>query len=212
MKRTNAPNTKSKKPVKSGPESGCTPEVIQETYGLAMLGLTNKQLAMHFGVSQETIQYWSRTNPEFHQALHKGRTESSIAVVESLYARAIGYEHDSVKFFKDTVTEKEFDEEGNIIKERSYGRIIKQPYRKKYPPDVKAAIKILAVRDREYWGEAYKVEHRHKHLHAADIHIHQVLEQISDKNTFTDDELKTLVKLGLQQDLKQLTNGNGTSQ
>lgn len=215
MKRTKRPQitkavTKKKKRRKPGPKSKCTEEVIQKTFQLCLLGLTNRQLAGVFNVSEDSITYWYKTKPRFRQAVDDGRTHADSEAAKALYRKALGYEHQAVKFFKDRVTEKEYDEEGNVIFERSYTRIIKQPYTKKYPPDTKALIKWLGVRNREYWGESYKVQHRHEHSHMlqANVNIHQILEQISDTSKVTDEELRVAAKLGLNKAVNQITNGS----
>ena len=211
MKRTKTP-TLQKKRKKPGPKSGCTPEVVQHAYKYALLGLTNWQMSRLFNVDESTITYWYKTQDVFRQAIDQGRHHADAQVADALYQRAIGYQHDAVKFFKDTVTEKEYDEEGNVISERSYGRIIKQPYTKQYPPDVKAAIKWLGVRNRETWGESIKVshEHEHKHLHLGKMHIeiNHVMEQISDTALLSDEELELVTKLGLDNLQKQIEAGS----
>lgn len=204
MQRTKAPP---KSEGKRGPASKCTSEVVQQAYRLCLLGMTNADLADAFEVHETTIEYWCRKYSDFKKAVERGRTFADSHVVEKLYERALGYSHNAVKFFKTRVTEKEYDDNGNVIKERSWDEIIEQPYTKHYPPDVKAAIKILSTRHRASWGQAVKVEHDHNHLVAANINIHQVLEQISDSSQFSDDELRTIGKLGLSKAVKEITDG-----
>jgi len=199
MTRTRPPRRKPAR-NKTGPKSKCTPEVIAQTEALCKVGLTNWQLARYFEVSEDSITYWKRTIPAFASALNRGRLEADTKVAESLYQRAIGYSHDAIQFFKDTVTEKEFDENGNVVKERSYGRIIQQPYVKHYPPETKAAIKILEVRHREIWGQHEQV---HRHLVSGDVqhHHHHDAEYTKDLRTFTTEELEVIRKLGLNKQL-----------
>lgn len=204
MKRTESPTKKKKN--KPGPKTSCTPQVCEQAYRLALLGLTNREMAVAFDKDKTTIEYWYRNYPRFKDAIDQGRVFADGKVSEALYQRALGYSHPSVKFFKTTVTEKEYDEEGNVVKERSYDKIIEQPYTKHYPPDTKAAIKWLGVRNRETWGESIKVDHRHqhRHLHAANININHVLDQISDGSQFTEAELKTAAKLGLNKAAQEM--------
>lgn len=206
MERTKSPTKKSK--TKPGPKSGATPEVCEQAHRLCLLGLTNRELAVAFDVDESTISYWYKTQPRFTQAVQQGRIHADSRVAEALYLRALGYEHESVKFFKSRIVNKEFDEEGNVIREQSYDKIIKQPFTKKYPPDTKAAIKWLNNRYREQWNEMVRVKHEHKHMLKGDIEVSHIMEQLGDASTFTDEELEVAAKLGLSKATKQLTAPN----
>ena len=172
--------------------------MVQQIYRLSLLGLTLKQMATALGESYNTLVKWTETDQRVKQAIRKGADLADSEVVDALFKRAIGYEHDSVKFFKTTVEEEEKDEEGNVVSTRKYTKIIKMPFVQKFPPDVRAAVKILGVRHRENWGEAYKVEHQHSHMHVQGMGIHSVLGQISDMKNYSDAELEIIAKLGLQ--------------
>jgi len=199
MKRTTRPKRKEiGKGAKPGPKSGCTQEVINQAYKYALLGLVDWQMAEQFGVSTQTISTWKRVNPAFKQAVEMGGRYADAEMAETLLHRAKGYCHPAVKFFKSRVVEKEYDEEGNVVYERSYDKIIKQPYTKQYPPDTKALIKWLQSRDPENWADTWKVEHKHQHLIAGNINIHTILEELGDPGKFSDQELQVAAKMGLQ--------------
>ena len=204
MTRTKTPPNSKKKYGKPGPKSKCTPELIEQTEALCKLGLTDWQLAEYFGVAEATLTHWKKNNPVFKNAVQRGRTEADVRVAEALYHRALGYSHPAIQFFKDTVTEREYDDQGNVIKEKSYGRIIQQPYIKQYPPDVKAATKILAVRHRDTWGESWKSEKvLHHRLSGSVEHLHlardaQYMESLKE---FSTEELELISKLGLRKAL-----------
>lgn len=209
MKRTNTPDRKKKRSLKRkkskpGPKSQCTSPVIKETYRLCLLGMTNAQLAEWFAKDISTINHWYKTNPRFAQAVDKGRKHADGKVAEALYRTAMGFEHESFKFFKIPVTEKEYDEDGNVIKEISYHKIVKKRYTKKYKPDTKAALKFLAARNRNTWGESYKVEHKHAHMHVGGMNIHEIMDQASQ---YSDEELRAIAKLGLSEKAQQITDG-----
>lgn len=204
MKRTKKAPTDNKS--KRGPKSKCTPDVVRKTVSLCKLGLTDWQLARYFGVSEDTINYWKKTRPDFHDAVVSGRIDADRRVSDALYKRAVGWHEPSVKFFKDTVTEREYDDNGNVIYEKSYGRIIEHPYQKYYPPETRAAIKWLNTRQRETWGDVHKVEHNHRHLHAGHIEHHHLLEQITDMSTYTDEELELAAKIGLTAEIQKQSN------
>lgn len=105
----------------------------------AGLGLTDKQLAMLFGVSEGTIQNWKRKHPEFLDALNEGKSIADSKVVASLYERATGYSHPEEKIFQ-------FD-----------GEVIRADTIKHYPPDTAAAIIWLKNRRPGEWRD--RVEH-----------------------------------------------------
>ena len=202
MKRTKHLRPK-KKPNKPGPKSGLTQEKINQAYSYALLGLTQWQMAEQFGVSVSTISYWLSTNEAFKQAVETGGRFADAEVAKMLLHRAKGYSHPAVKFFKSRVVEKEYDEQGNVIYEKSYDKIIKQPYTKQYPPDTKALIKWLQSRNPENWADTWKVEHEHRHLIAGNINIHTVLEELGSPGKFSDEELRVVAKMGLQNLLEQ---------
>jgi len=180
----------------------CTPEVIEQAYKFCLLGLTNWQMAKHFGVKEDTVDGWYRKYPEFQGAVDEGRAFADSKVAEMLFQVATGqYTQPAVKFFKSRVVKKEFDEEGNVTSEVSYDKIIEHAYQKRFAPDTKAMIKWLNTRQREEWGDTWKVEHDHRHAHmlAGDMNIHTVLEQITDSSEYSDEELELIAKMGLNE-------------
>lgn len=62
---------------------------------LAMLGLSNKEIADILKVTQNTIDNWESRYENFRKALEKGRHGKLAEVGASLYKRAIGYDHPS---------------------------------------------------------------------------------------------------------------------
>jgi hypothetical protein len=204
MKRTTTPP----KPVKRkpGPKSQCTPDVVEQAYKFCLLGLTNWQLAKHFGVSPDTVDYWQKTNEDFREALEQGREYADAEAAKMLFKVGMGQvEQPGIKFFKSRVTEKEYDADGKLIYETSYDKIIEQPYTKRYQPDTKALIKWLGVRNKATWGESIKVDHEHRHAHlvSGEIDVTSVMDMITDREAYTNEELKLLAKLGLQQKVEQ---------
>lgn len=206
-KRTHYQPRRKGKGTKTGPKSKCTPEVVEQAYGFCLLGLTNWQLAKQFGVTESSIEHWYRTREDFRQAVDEGRLHSGVDVVKMMFARAMGFSHPAVKIFMDRRTEEEYDEEGNLVRKKSYGVPVKVDYMEYWPPDVKAQTKILNSRFREQWNDMIKVQHEHQHLFAGDINIHHVLEQITDSSDFTDEELKLAAKIGLDRLLKEQSVG-----
>lgn len=56
---------------------------------LCMLGLTNDELAVAFGVAVSTINKWASEHPEFSDAQRAGRQDADSYVAESLYRQAL---------------------------------------------------------------------------------------------------------------------------
>lgn len=121
---------------------------VRTAFYLALLGLTEEQMATVFDVSVGTLQTWKHKHPTFLDAVRRGKEQADAQVVYSLYQSAIGYEHDEEKIFM--TREKEFGPDGKVVKER--GKVVRVPTRKKYPPDVRAAIKWLEVRQATVWS------------------------------------------------------------
>lgn len=98
-------------------------EFVEQAEKLAFLGATDMEIADFFDVSVRTIYSWKNTIPQFLQALKIGKEEADNRVKRSLFQRAVGFEHDSVKIF--------------CGKE---GEVTQVPYREYVVPDTTAAI------------------------------------------------------------------------
>ncbi|QIB38135.1 helix-turn-helix domain-containing protein [Rhizobium oryzihabitans] len=116
------------------------PEYAEQAEKLCEQGLTDKQLAEFFGVSDRTIQRWKIEYPEFCQSLKVGKDISDEAVERSLFQRAIGYSHPDVDI-------KVID-----------GQVVKTEVTKHYPPDTVAAIFWLKNRKPKDWRDKQEVE------------------------------------------------------
>lgn len=108
---------------------------LQEVQRMAMLGLTNEQLAYVFGVSTTAIDNWIKNDKEFRGAIRDGKEVADKRVERSLFERATGYNHDSEKIFCHN------------------GQIVRASYVEHYPPDVTACIHWLKVRKPSEWRE-----------------------------------------------------------
>ena len=117
-------------------------------FKLSLLGLTDKEMADVFGVSEVTLNAWKKRHPPFLKSLKAGKDMADAKVAQSLYKRALGYSH------KDTDIKMY---EGKVIKTE----IIKQ-----YPPDTTAGIFWLKNRQPDKWREKSEVE---ANLHVRDI-------------------------------------------
>jgi hypothetical protein len=53
--------------------------------------MTNQEMADIIGISISTFEKYLRLYPEFKYALHQGRIEDSVRIVDSLHKQALGY-------------------------------------------------------------------------------------------------------------------------
>lgn len=116
------------------------PEFAGQAAKLCALGATDAQLADFFGVAVSTVNLWKVEHAEFSESIKVPKAEADERVEQSLYRRAMGYEHDEVDI--------------RVIE----GQVVQTPIRKFYPPDTTAAIFWLKNRKPEEWREAKSVE------------------------------------------------------
>lgn len=116
------------------------PEYVAQAAKLCQLGATDAQLADFFEVSLSTISLWKVEHTEFSDAIKIPKDQANERVAQSLYRRAMGYEHDEVDI---KVVDKE---------------IVITPIRKYYPPDSTAMIFWLKNRQPDQWRETKAVE------------------------------------------------------
>lgn len=146
---------KTRTPRKRGPKKGAAnagrptkykPEYDQIAYSMALLGVTDAQLAAAFGVSEQTLNGWKSAHPNFLESLKSGKDEADAKVVRSLYERALGYSHPAVKI----ITVPRGNNQGSDIEE--------VPYTEHYAPDTTAAIFWLKNRQRQNWRDRMDME------------------------------------------------------
>lgn len=121
---------------KVGRPSAYSKDIAKQAYELALLGLTDIEMARVFGVAEKTIYNWQKEHPEFLQAQKDGKEIADAKVTKSLYRRATGYEHKAVKISANPGGEEHITE-----------------YVERYPPDTTACIFWLKNRQREKWRD-----------------------------------------------------------
>lgn len=124
----------------AGRPSKYKPEYAEQAAKLCLLGATDAQLADFFEVSVSTINLWKVQHPKFSESIRVPKAQADERVEQSLFRRAMGYEHDEVDI---KVVDKE---------------IVMTPIRKYYPPDTTAMIFWLKNRNPEQWREMKAVE------------------------------------------------------
>lgn len=112
----------------------------KEAAKLCKLGATDAQLADFFEVSVSTINLWKVQYKEFSESVKVPKAEADEKVEQSLYRRAMGYEHDEVDI--------------KVVA----GALIQTPIRRYYPPDSTAMIFWLKNRKPGEWRDKQDVE------------------------------------------------------
>ena len=123
-----------------GRPSKYKPEFASQAAKLCLLGATDAQLADFFEVSVSTVNLWKVQHSEFSESIRVPKEQADERVEQSLFRRAMGYEHDEVDI---KVVDKE---------------IVMTPIRKYYPPDTTAMIFWLKNRQPDQWRETKAVE------------------------------------------------------
>lgn len=120
--------------------SKLTPEIRKQAYELALIGLTDKEMALAWDVSESTITRWKQADEEFCTSLKGGKALADATVAMALYQRACGYSHPEEKVFM------------------SEGKAITVKTTKCYPPDTTACIFWLKNRQSNSWREKQEVQ------------------------------------------------------
>lgn len=111
-------------------------EFIDQAGRLAMLGLTQVEMAQFFQVAERTFKNWLAAKPELRAAVREGGAAADARVAESLFKRALGYSH----------PEDDIRSVG--------GEVVITPTTKHYPPDTMAAMYWLNNRQRGRWNRS----------------------------------------------------------
>lgn len=125
-----------------GRDSLYDPSMNDQARKLALLGLTNEEMAEFFGVHVSTFYRWMADATAFREAVNEGKTIADANVADSLYKRATGEHVQLEKVVKGP------DGQHAAIKYMTY-----------IPGDAGAALNWLKNRRRQNWQD--KVDHSH---------------------------------------------------
>lgn len=120
-----------------GPDSKYMPEMDDQAFKLALLGLTNEEIAVFFGIDRSTWYRWLKEHDGLRDAVYRGREIADAEVAHSLYRRAVGVKVTSERAFK--------DKKGEIVIAKTVTEL---------PPDTSAALNWLGNRRRQKWAKA----------------------------------------------------------
>lgn len=116
-------------------------EYDEQAYRLALLGMTDEEVAKFFQVHVDTIYEWDKVHPSFSEARASGKESADAKVAERLYKRALGYSHDAVKIFMG-----------------HEGEPVYAAYTEHYPPDTQAARWWLQNRQGKKWQDKSAIQ------------------------------------------------------
>jgi hypothetical protein len=149
-----------------GRKTAYRPEYAKRVFNLVLLKgneCTDKAIADHFEVSGACICRWKQRFHEFREAIDRAKEMDSI-VAKSMYRKAIGYKIDSEELFfnKDATCPNcsaldRADPKCRLCGGSLKGVVTRVPIRKRYPPDTKACLAILA-RQHKSWVTRRAVE------------------------------------------------------
>ena len=141
-KPTSKPASKAKAAPKRGRPTAYLPAYAEQGRRLAMLGLTDVEMAEFFSVSERTLNTWKKAHPDFLQSLKSGKIEADTHVATGLYQSAIGGH---------VVTETREQEAPG-------GSITRTTETKQVPPNVTAQVFWLKNRQPAKWRDKQEIQ------------------------------------------------------
>lgn len=127
----------------AGRPSDYDPKYVKQAFQLALLGVTDAEMAAVFGIAESTLHLWKLEHPEFSESIDAGKAPADAKVAASLYHRSLGYSHEAVKIFMP----------------QGASEPVYAPYVEHYPPDTQAASLWLRNRQSRKWRDKQEVEH-----------------------------------------------------
>ena len=118
------------------PNKGGRPTKYKEAFNdqvfeMALLGLSDSQMANIIGITEQTFNNWKTEYPMFFESLTQGKENADGKVARAMYKRALGL----------TIIEEALTKDGQVVQ-----------LRKELPPDTPAAKHWLANRQRKLWA------------------------------------------------------------
>jgi hypothetical protein len=126
--------------VKMGRPTLYRPELCAMARRLALLNLTESEMADALNITPKTLSDWKAEHPEFSEAIRRGGVHADARVAEATYYRAVGYRYPAVKIMQ------------------YEGQVIEVPYTEHYPPDTNAQRMWLLNRQRGRWVDRQELD------------------------------------------------------
>ena len=115
-------------------------EYVDQARRLALLGLTNDEMAKFFGIGTATFDRWMAAHDVFRCAVNESKFIADGDVAQSLYKRAVGYSHPDVHI------------------SNFQGEITVTDTVKHYPPDTGAGVFWLKNRQPRLWRDKVEIK------------------------------------------------------
>ena len=146
-----------------GRPSAYKKEYTEQAYNYCLLGATDKDLALFFSVSEQTINAWKNNHPEFLESLKRGKEQADAVIASKLFHRAKGYEHPDIvtASFQGIITD--------VKKVTKY-----------YPPDTTAAIFWLKNRQPDKWRDKQEIESKNTNYNTDTDDLYTQLDQLPE--------------------------------
>lgn len=125
-----------------------TEEGLLQIEGWAREGMIDKDIARKIGISHTTFYDWRNKNPEFAEALKKGKAPVDFAVENQLLKSALGYK-ETIKVPIKIRTRKQLKDKG-MIEEEHIEYVDKEIY---IPPVPVCQIFWLKNRQKDKWKD-----------------------------------------------------------
>jgi len=114
----------------AGYPSKYDPAICKKVLKLRVLGISANNIAELLEVQGSTLEYWRKKHPEFARAWDRGGVFADAKVAQSVFRRANGWEHESIKIFANG---------------------LQVPYIERYPGDTGAQELWLTNRQPDVW-------------------------------------------------------------
>jgi len=128
--------------VRTGRPTLYRPELCELARRLALLGLTETEMAEAFNIDVGTLIEWKARHKEFREAIERGGVHADAHMAESLYHRGLGYRHEAVKIFMPA----------------GAAAPVYAPYTQHCPPDTQAMSLWLRNRQPAKWRDRQQVD------------------------------------------------------
>jgi len=128
------------KKQKTGRPSIYRKEFAEQAHKLALLGMSDAEIADFLCVGKSTFCQWKQKHNEFMNALEKGRAWADAEVASSLYQRAIGCEIPEIHV------------------SNYQGEITLTETKRHYPPDIQSIKYWLNNRQSRHWRDRVEVK------------------------------------------------------
>lgn len=161
-----------------GRPSDYRPELCETVEKLALLGLTDEQMADVIGKPIGTFNRWKADHAEFREAIKRGKTPADANMAQALFKRGTGFEWDEQQAIK--VKEIKFDPNtGRKVSETERVEIV--TVHRVAPPDTAAGIFWVCNRQKDLWRQRQEVTGANGKPLFGDQNLDEVRETVQGK-------------------------------